>query len=642
MPIIPQVGRRSLKLRLLIAVLYVVLALGAVTMVYPFLLMVATSFTSDVDANDYAIIPRFIRDDGALFTKLAVEKYAGDLDLLNGDYRSEFAKPQDVRPPTGATPEHEAEAREWTAFVAALPPEMKRTVFGTYAGVPSRLQWRYHEWLRARYPTVEALNKAYVEENERFTDVQLPFERHLTREWAPPETAKWRDWAEFRRTLPPMYFEATLVEPLYRRFLKDRYDTLEALNREWGTRHARFEEITLAETRPVGAEGAAWEAFARSRLPFAYLRVDKSAQPAYAAFLRARYRDPQLLAKRYGLPIGDPSAVSLPKTLPAAGPVLTDWMRFIAEAVPASALRADTPETRWRDSRRGRSGDSGDRGHGNTKTKRLRDGEPDPNHPATVSPARLTTRRPGDPNAFPPVHLADWLSVRAEAGLHRRHFLTRNYRIVADYVLVHGRALVNTVIYCGLAILTALIVNPLCAFALSRYNLRHTDKILLFLLATMAFPAEVAMIPNFLLLKEFHMLNTFWALILPSAASGFSIFLLKGFFDSLPRELYEAAVLDGASEPRMFWTITLPLSKPIFAVIALQSFTAAYGAFMFALLVCQDPEMWTLMVWLYQLQTWAPKSILLAGLTLASIPTLLLFLTCQNVIMRGIILPSER
>src|SRR6202044_689854 len=99
-----------------------------------------------------------------------------------------------------------------------------------------------------------------------------------------------------------------------------------------------------------------------------------------------------------------------------------------------------------------------------------------------------------------------------------------------------------------------------------------TGKILLFLLATMAFPAEVAMIPSFLLLKQFHLLNTFSALVLPSAASGYMIFLLKGFFDSLPKELYEAGQMDGAPETTMMMRIALPLSKPVLGYIALMAF----------------------------------------------------------------------
>jgi len=109
------------------------------------------------------------------------------------------------------------------------------------------------------------------------------------------------------------------------------------------------------------------------------------------------------------------------------------------------------------------------------------------------------------------------------------------------------------------------------------------------------------MIPNFLLLRDFGMLNTFAALLLPSMANGYSIFLLKGFFDSLPKELFEAAEIDGANEWHKFWIITMNLSKPVLAVIALGAFTAAYTNFMFAFIVCQDKSMWTMMVHIYQL-----------------------------------------
>jgi multiple sugar transport system permease protein len=221
--------------------------------------------------------------------------------------------------------------------------------------------------------------------------------------------------------------------------------------------------------------------------------------------------------------------------------------------------------------------------------------------------------------------------------------LSRNYKFALDYLLLHGRGILNTILYCSGAVLAALIVNPLCAYALSRFRLPYTQSVLLFLLATMAFPAEVAMIPNFLMLKQLGLLNSFWALILPGAASGFSIFLLKGFFDSLPQELYEAGMIDGASEMTLFRKVTLPLAKPIFAVIALQAFTASYGAFMFAMLVCQAQSHWTLMVWIYEFQALAaPQYVTMAALVIAAIPTLVVFLFTQNVIMRGIILPSMK
>jgi multiple sugar transport system permease protein len=90
----------------------------------------------------------------------------------------------------------------------------------------------------------------------------------------------------------------------------------------------------------------------------------------------------------------------------------------------------------------------------------------------------------------------------------------------------------------------------------------------------------------------------------------------------------------------MFYQITVPLCQPVFAYTALITFTGAYGAFLFALTVCQDPNMWTIMVWLYDLQTSVPEHIKVAALVVAMIPTLLVFVSCQRVIMRGIVLPQ--
>lgn len=241
-----------------------------------------------------------------------------------------------------------------------------------------------------------------------------------------------------------------------------------------------------------------------------------------------------------------------------------------------------------------------------------------------------------------PIAASEKKFVSANASEIKREFAGRNFRYVLDYILINGRAVLNTIIFCGLAILTQLVVNPLAAYALSRYPIKASGKILLFLLATMAFPAEVAMIPSFLLLKDLHLLNTFAALVLPGMASGYMIFLLKGFFDSLPTELFEAGQLDGAPETTLLARIAIPLTKPVLGYLALMAFMASYSTFMFAFLVAQDQKMWTLMVWVYQLQTTAPKAVVMAALALAALPTLLVFLFAQRVIMKGIVIPGDR
>ncbi|MBN1807996.1 MAG: carbohydrate ABC transporter permease [Planctomycetes bacterium] len=229
----------------------------------------------------------------------------------------------------------------------------------------------------------------------------------------------------------------------------------------------------------------------------------------------------------------------------------------------------------------------------------------------------------------------------AEKGFFWQAFFG-NYGVVANFLTLHGRALFNTFVFCFASILVHTTVNPMCAYALSRFKLAYGHYILLFLLATMAFPPMVTMIPNFLMLKGLGLLNTYWALILPGMANGYSIFLLKGFFDSLPQELFEAGIIDGATEVQMFYRLAMPLSYPILAVIALWSFTGAYGAFMFAFIVCQNPKLWTLMVFLYEFQQEHSTQLTMAALTLASIPTLLVFVLAQRVILKGIVIPQMK
>jgi multiple sugar transport system permease protein len=212
------------------------------------------------------------------------------------------------------------------------------------------------------------------------------------------------------------------------------------------------------------------------------------------------------------------------------------------------------------------------------------------------------------------------------------------------FLFSQSNALPVTLWLIVLSIFVTLTVNPIAGYALSRFNLKGKDKIILFCLATSAFPAMVSAIPGYLLMRDLGLLNTFLALVLPGAASGMSIFILKGFFDSLPQELYEAATIDGAREWQIFFFVTMPMVKPILAINALHAFLAAYGGWEWALIICQDQKMWTLSVWLYQASQWWAQSpwIATAGFVLASIPTMIVFFFCQNIILRGIIVPSMK
>jgi multiple sugar transport system permease protein len=599
---IAQVGRKSPRVRLGIAALYVILILGAITTLYPFLLMISVATKSQTDFNDFtpkALIPRYWYDENLLFAKYAEDKYANNLDEINAAYNTDFAKPIDVLPPTAISESPEAIAA-WRSFKKTLPDSYFKVGFGEHDNAPSLLLLRFRDRLRQDFgDDIGRLNVAWTEENVSFDGVTPPFERTALREWAPDLTnPKIQYWYKFRQSLPENYLIPVRLDPVYQTFLRqDRYeDKIENLNVAWGTSYKTWQEIPLPPTTPDATEKggiarrADWEKFIRTKFPLRMLQVDAAALPSWRQFLTARNR-------------ANATEAQLPTEIPLSGQPRTDWMEFIASAAPLTALRANSTENLWRDANTGKS-------------------------------------QPQSFRSVPPIAFDDHAYVKEHAGNLRMEFATRNFKSVTGFILLHGKAVWNTLLFCLLAILGALIVNPMCAYALSRYNLPYGYHALVFILATMAFPAEVVLIPNFLLLKELNLLNTFAALILPSLASGFSIFLLKGFFDSLPRELYEAATMDGASELMMFGRITVPLSLPIFSVIALNAFTAAYGAFLFAMVVCQNPNMWTLMVWLYDLQDKAPQYVIMAALTLAALPTLLVFLVAQKVILRGIILPS--
>lgn len=619
---IAKVGRRSPRVRAGIAALYLLVILGAATTIYPFLLMVSTAMKGQIDYAEYtpaALVPRYLRDTTALYARYVDDRYAGDLDAIDAAHGVAYNTPAAITPPPEAdAPGARALTADWNRFTATLDPDLNTSVgFGEQPDSgPSKMLLLYRDHLRAVFDgDLTALNREWTEENVSFAGVAPPFEKTAIREWTTDPGPKGRDWSAFKRSLPPDYRVVSLVDPSYQAFLRENVynGSLPTLNAAWKTQYTDWNQITLAPTASSVPEGAPysarvqdWVAFMRTKFPLRLLGLDPagSALPAWRRFLAA-----------HG-PADAAARSDLPRSVPEGGAARTEWMDFIAHDVPLDALAARSPENRWRATLAAEYGS-----------------------PARANVAFGTAWRTWS-DARPPQRLADWYYVQSHAGELRFEFATRNFRYVFDYVALHGRAALNTVLYCSLSVLGALIVNPLCAFALSRFPLAYAYRVLLFLLATMAFPAEVAMIPNFLLLRDLHLLNTFSALVLPGLASGFSIFLLKGFFDSLPRELYEAGILDGGSELTMFARITVPLSLPIFAVIALNAFTAAYGAFLFALVVCQDQSMWTLMVWLYDLQSTAPQYVIMAALTLAALPTLVVFLLAQKVILRGVILPS--
>ena len=552
MSLVGRVGRKRFRARFALLIVYILLCVGAVTTLYPFAVMISTGFKGPTDQNDNVLIPTYMKkvdgkdektglpDDKTLYGKYLADKYANDAVMIASTR-------------VGADASKD-ESTKYQKFLEQLPVDYWTAGFKIGASqVTSRLANRYRAWLQQRYGSIDALNKAYIEENVGFQTVVPPIELLEKPSWNQPRTRKYAEWREFKETLPAEFRIPVRETRLFQEFLRTKYQN-------------QFASV------PPNIAGKATK-FEEIQMPIFY-KVYNPNEP-----------------------------LVLPE----------DIKDFVAKGEPPR-YRSGAAENLWR----------------TYQSSGTLSGPGGPVAAVAAIPKPLPIE------AFERQWLHDHMSeIRSE-------FATRNYAYVVQYIALNWRALWNTAIFCLLAILTQLIVNPLAAYALSRYPIRASGKILIFLLATMAFPAEVAMIPGFLLLKQLHLLNTFAALVLPTAASGYMIFLLKGFFDSLPQELFEAGQLDGAKESTMMTRIALPLSKPVLGYLALLAFMAAYGAFLYAFLVVQDQHMWTLMVWIYQLQNTAPKAVVMAALTLAAIPTLVVFLIAQRTIMKGIVLPSER
>lgn len=188
-------------------------------------------------------------------------------------------------------------------------------------------------------------------------------------------------------------------------------------------------------------------------------------------------------------------------------------------------------------------------------------------------------------------------------------------------------------------------VSALAAYSLSKLRPRGSRGLLLYFLGTLMVPNEVILISTYVMMSRFpiihvSLLNSFWSVLLPFSAWAWALFLLKGFFDGLPEELLDAARIDGASEMRIFTWIVLPLSRPVLAVVGLQTFMAVYNQFIFPLVMLPDPSKWPLMVALYNMQNGGtvPWNDIMAGLMMATVPVMVIYLFAQRYLVQGITL----
>ncbi|NLC58332.1 MAG: carbohydrate ABC transporter permease [Armatimonadetes bacterium] len=662
MPIISYTDTKSPKGRLVVLGIYLALVLGGLTMVLPFLVMVTGSVSTPFDYERRSVLPRFLwsREDRLLRTLCTffppthraslrqLRAYFPDLpeewqlwsqigdDRARADAwaRRQLQRLEDPQRRAAI----EAAARDYRDFAAHW--NLRETILA----YDSR---HIAPFLRARYGTLQRFNQTWEMAVDDFSQVRAA-------EWAgepidqpgyfPVHDVRYEDLLDFRQAYREHRFTPFLkgdgvyagyLRPAALRFLWEDYaaatlatpaSSSRAPHPQSEIRNPKSAMLPLPFPVPADADPrlrALWHRFLLDAFPLRHIgiRVDAARQAQFRRFLQARFRNLSYMSRVLEQPVRSWDALPLTPAVPE-GPSAKVWMDFVRLHVPVAewTIRETLPELAFQRFALKR--------HGSLAAI---------NQAYGLKLARLEQ-----------LHIPFGEAVLLTFANREWGFtfdqMTGSYRTVIDYLFRRGRAVSNTVILVGLSILITLTVNPLAGYALSRFRLRATERIIVFCLATMAFPSAVAAIPGFLLLRDLSLLNTFAALVLPGAAHGMTIFLLKGFFDSLPRELYEAATIDGAPEWQIFTHISIPLVKPILAVSMLNAFIAAYNGWEWAIIVCQDRSMWTIAVWTYQFYqsfAGAPYAVM-AAFIVNSIPMLVVFLFCQKVILRGIILPQMK
>lgn len=236
--------------------------------------------------------------------------------------------------------------------------------------------------------------------------------------------------------------------------------------------------------------------------------------------------------------------------------------------------------------------------------------------------------QPGEASHFPPTLLP------TDPTLHNYHELFSRVGM--------GRYLLNSFLIASLTTLVALLLNTMAGYAFAKLRFAGRDRVFRILLGALVIPAQVTMMPLFLMLKELGLVNSYAGAIVPGMAGVFGIFLVRQYARSIPDELLEAARIDGAGEVRIFFQIVLPVLKPILVTLAIFVFLASWNDFMWPLIVLSDSQLHTLPVALATLsrEHVQDNEMMMAGSVVTVLPVLALFLVLQRYYLQGLLLGS--
>lgn len=196
----------------------------------------------------------------------------------------------------------------------------------------------------------------------------------------------------------------------------------------------------------------------------------------------------------------------------------------------------------------------------------------------------------------------------------------------------------NSVVITVITTVLTVVVSVLAGYAFAKLVFPAKNVLFLVMLATMMIPTQAILVPQFRIVNGLGLIGTFWAVIIPGAAATFGIFLARQFMLAIPNELMEAAKLDGAGSLRIFWSIVLPLCKPLLAVLTLLALMYQWNDFLWPLIALKDPDLYTLPIGLQFLQGQyqTDYGALMAMTLIAVAPLVVLFLAFQRFFVQGL------
>jgi multiple sugar transport system permease protein len=224
-----------------------------------------------------------------------------------------------------------------------------------------------------------------------------------------------------------------------------------------------------------------------------------------------------------------------------------------------------------------------------------------------------------------------------------KEFKFQNYLEVFEKINF-AQYYINTIIITVARTVFQLILCSLAAYAFARLRFPGKNIIFITILSVLMVPSQVIMIPSFVIMRELGWIDTFYAIIVPGIFSAFGTFLLRQFFMAIPKELDEAAKIDGCSFFGIYWRIILPLSKPALVSLAIFTILASWNDFLWPLIVTNSDEMRVLSIGIatFQGQYATDYPLLMAGALMATAPMIIIFLFLQKYFIEGIALSGVK